>query len=143
MHTATGGCHCGNIRVELEMTRPPEAYNPRTCDCDFCSKHGAAYVSDPKGALRIRLKEEGQTSRYRQGSGQAELLLCRNCGVLASALFNEDGRLYAAVNARVVERAAQFGTPQAVSPKTLSAGEKVRRWQDIWFPNVSIVTPNS
>ena len=49
------------------MTRPPEAYNPRACDCDFCSKHGAAYVSDPKGALRIRLKEEGQTSRYRQG----------------------------------------------------------------------------
>jgi hypothetical protein len=29
-----------------------------------------------------------------------------------------------------------FGPEQAVSPKLLSPDQKVRRWRDIWFPDV-------
>lgn len=138
MYTVSGGCHCGNIRVELDLTQEPEQYRPRACDCSFCRKHGAAYVSDPKGTLRIGVRDAHEVARYRQGSGQAELLLCRRCGVLAGAVLNRDGHLYAAVNARAIDAQVDFGTEQTVSPQSLSGEEKVKRWQVLWFSNVSI-----
>jgi hypothetical protein len=132
-----GGCHCGNIRVELELARTAGTYNPRACDCDFCRKHRAAYVSDPQGSLLILVRDERDCTRYAQGSGQAELLLCRNCGVLVGPLYPEAGRLYGAVNANVLEGVA-FGAQQPVSPRTLSAEDKVKRWKELWFSNVTI-----
>lgn len=140
MHELSGGCHCGNLRLQLQLTRPPDTYHPRACDCDFCRKHGAAYVSDPQGSLLIRISDERQAGKYHQGSGQAELLLCRNCGVLVGAVYRAEGRLYAAVNATVLDGAARFGAPQPVSPKSLSDRDKAQRWREIWFSEVSVVT---
>jgi hypothetical protein len=136
----SGGCHCGNIRIDLELTRAPDTYNPRACDCDFCRKHNAAYISDPQGSLAIRIKDESLRGTCRQGSGQAEFLFCRNCGVLVSVLYRNDGRLYAAVNARAVQGGKPFGAEQTVSPQKLSAEDKVKRWQEVWFSNVGLVS---
>lgn len=136
MHRLNGACHCGNIRLELELTGAPGGYSPRACDCEFCTKHAAAYVSDPEGALTIRIGDERRTARYRQGSGQAEFLLCTGCGVLVGVLYRSDGRLYAAVNAKAVRGGADFGTEQPVSPKTLAAEQKAQRWQEVWFADV-------
>ena len=141
MDTLSGGCHCGNILVEFTLLRPPDQYRPRACDCSFCRKHGAAYLSEPQGSLHIRVRDERETGRYRQGSEQAELLLCRRCGVLVGALYNDAGRLYAAVNSKVVDAAVRFGAEQTVSPQRLSGAEKVTRWQELWFSNVTIATP--
>jgi hypothetical protein len=138
MYRVSGRFHCGSIRVELEFAGTPSAYNPRACDCDFCRKHCAAYVSDAKGSVRIRIKDERADGRYRQGSGQAEFLLCRTCGVLVGALHQSDGRTYAAVNVRVVDVRGDFGAELPVSPKTLSESEKVKRWRDIWFSKVDV-----
>jgi len=138
METVSGGCHCGNIRVQAQLTRTAAAYHPRACDCSFCRKHGAAWLSDPQGTLHIALRDERDVSRYRQGSGTAELLLCRRCGVLVAALLSEDAGRYAAVNSCALEGGVPFGAPQAVSPQSLSGGEKVKRWQTLWFSNVSI-----
>lgn len=77
-------------------------------------------------------------SRYRQGSGQAEFLVCAECGVLVGVIHAPAGRLYGAVNARAVEGGIEFGPEQAVSPKKLSPAEKAGRWQDVWFSEVSI-----
>jgi hypothetical protein len=139
MHKLNGGCHCGNILVEMELAHAPGAYSPRACDCDFCRKHGASYVSDAQGSLRIRIKDERDSGKYHQGSGLADCLLCRNCGVLVGAFYQSDGRLYAAVNVKVVADRADFAAEQPVSPKKLSDSEKVERWQHIWFSNVSVV----
>jgi hypothetical protein len=140
MHIVSGGCHCGNIFVELELSRELGTYEPRACDCDFCIKHCAAYVSDPQGTLTIRIKDESQSGKYHQGSGAADLLLCRSCGVLIGALYRSDGRLYASVNVKSLESRASFGAEQTVSPKKLSEGEKVQRWRNIWFADVNIRT---
>ena len=140
MHPLTGSCHCGNIRVELELTRSPESFHPRACDCDFCSKHAAAWISDPDGSLRIQIGEKGQAARYRQGSALAELIFCGNCGILVCALHRGDGSLHAAVNARVFGGRAGFGSEQTVSPKTLSDQEKLERWRHLWFSTVRIST---
>jgi hypothetical protein len=133
-----GGCHCGNLRVTAHLTREPREYVPRACDCDFCRKHGAAYVSDPRGSVRIRLAAEGDCSRYRQGSGSAEFLICGRCGVLVAVLHGSGGRVYATVNSRALTVGTAFPAEQPVSPQRLSANEKIRRWQEVWFADVEV-----
>jgi len=135
----SGGCHCGNLRLLLQLTREPAEYSPRACDCDFCRKHGAAWLSDAQGSLRITVREPAGLGKYTQGSRTAELLLCQHCGVLVAACLNADGRLYGAVNARAVEGDAPFAATQVVSPQQLSVDDKARRWRQLWFSDVSII----
>jgi hypothetical protein len=138
MPDVSGGCYCGNIRLTVSLSRDVCAYNPRACDCDFCQKHGAAYVSDPRGALSIRIGEAGQVNRFRQGSNTAEMLLCRQCGVLVGALYQEADRVFGTLNAKALDCRASFGPEQSVSPKSLSADQKVQRWHELWFPDVRV-----
>jgi hypothetical protein len=138
MPKAGGGCYCGNIRLSVTLSRDPSAYNPRACDCDFCQKHGAAYVSDPQGELRIQINDAAQVSRFRQGSNTAEMLLCRSCGVLVGALYREADRLFGTLNVQALDCRAAFGAAHSVSPKLLAADQKVQRWRDLWFPDVTV-----
>jgi hypothetical protein len=138
MHQLSGSCHCGNILVQLHLARAAGEYHPRACDCEFCSKHGAAYVSDPHGTLTIRLKDEHSLARYRQGNALADLLLCRRCGVLIGALYDSGAGLYGAVNARVIDAGTTFAAQQVVSPQTLDGAAKAKRWRELWFPSVRI-----
>ena len=138
LSTLTGSCHCGNIQLELTLTRAPDAYNPRVCDCDFCTKHSAAYLSDPKGSLTIRIKDQSKVGRYRQGNGIAEFLICSDCGVLVGVTYANEGRVYGTANARAIQAGKGFGPEQTVSPKTLTADQKMSRWQDVWFPDVRV-----
>lgn len=142
LSTLTGGCHCGNIQLELTLTRAREAYNPRACDCDFCTKHSAAYLSDPKGSLTIHIKDGARAGKYRQGNAIAEFLICTHCGVLVGVTYENEGRLFGAANARAIQGGKGFGPEQPVSPKSLSADQKISRWQDVWFPDVIITALN-
>jgi len=134
-----GGCHCGNLRVEMRLSGPPDSYRPRACDCDFCRMHGASYVSDPLGSLVVRIKDDSQRGSYRQGSGQADLMYCRQCGVLVGATYSEAGGVYATINSRVMDGPPPFGPEQTASPKTLTGEQKATRWRDIWFGKVTVV----
>jgi hypothetical protein len=138
LHRYTGSCHCGNIALEIGLAQPPDAYRPRACDCDYCRRHAAAYLSDPRGRLVIRVKRGADLGRYRQGDGLADLLFCRTCGVLVGAICAEEGRLYGAVNARALLDLAGLGAETPVSPKTLTARAKRERWKAIWFPDVTL-----
>jgi hypothetical protein len=131
-----GGCHCGKVRLELATSIRPQDFNPRACDCSFCTKHGAAYVSDPDGKLRIIGSE--MLGEYRQGSGTAKMLLCRGCGVLVAAILEDGARRYGTVNSKCLEGVA-FGAPQTVSPQTLAVEDKKARWTRLWTPDVEIV----
>ena len=137
-HRYRGGCHCGNIQFEFQSTRPLGEFRPRVCDCSFCSKHGAAYVSEPKGKLAITIQDRRELNSYRQGSGSAEMLICRKCGVLAAVVYSEDGRLYATVNGKAMENSKAFGQEVPVSPWKLGADDKRARWKELWFADVLI-----
>jgi hypothetical protein len=100
--------------------------------------HGAAYVSDPNGSLSIHVIEPQLISRYRQGGGGADMLLCGRCGVLIGALYKEAGHCLGVVNVRVLETTA-LGSPETASPKMLTASAKVERWQRLWFRDVQSV----
>ncbi|MCB1859545.1 MAG: aldehyde-activating protein [Gammaproteobacteria bacterium] len=133
-----GGCYCGNITYAAELADSPRSYTTRTCDCDFCTAHGASYVSDSKGKLALEIKSEKETSRFRQGSGIVDFLICRNCGVVVGACYEEGGILYGAINSKSVRKKLAFGESISVSPKKLNDSEKVKRWKEIWFPNVRL-----
>jgi hypothetical protein len=134
----SGTCHCGNIQIEFESTLRPDEFRPRSCDCSFCTKHGAKYVSDPQGKLTITVRQHNQLNRYRQGSESAEFLICRKCGVLAAVVYSEDAKLYGTVNGRIIDDGGAFGQDVAVSPWKLG-GEKRTRWKELWFADVSIL----
>jgi hypothetical protein len=38
-----GGCHCGNLALDAELTRQPAEMQPRACDCS-CGVWGALNV---------------------------------------------------------------------------------------------------
>ncbi len=138
MHRLHASCHCKNIVLEVELTRPPETYAPRACDCDFCTKHGATYVSDPGGTLAIRVTDVALLRRYEQGSGTAHCLVCAGCGVLVGAAYETDEGTWAVVNGRAVDGGVRFADPVLVSPKTLGVDQKVARWRELWFSHVTM-----
>ena len=137
MQHLRGQCHCGNITLQIALTGSPESYRPRACDCDFCRKHGAAYLSDPEGSLTIEVADADLGRRYRQGSGAAQMLLCGQCGVLVAALYEDAEDRLGAVNVRAL-RGAALGQPEPISPKTLTADQKIARWRRLWFRNVQV-----
>ena len=137
-----GGCHCGAVRWHFDTGQALAAFTPRACDCDYCTRHGAAWVSDPAGRLRIRAAT-GKLQRYRQGSGQAEFLSCRDCGVLVAVIAQgDDGRLFGAVNRNAFDQRDAFVTETVVSPQRLAAETKLERWSGLWTPT-ELVNPQS
>lgn len=124
--------------MTMISARPPTYFSPRACDCDFCSKHGASYLSDPAGTLEIRCESETDVQRYRQGSGNAEWLVCRTCGVMIGTVYNDQGRMLGAVNRNIIVGNHAFGPELPVSPRTLDADEKIRRWRKLWFKDVEL-----
>lgn len=130
-----GGCHCGNLRFQLETTKALADFSPRACDCDFCTRHRAAWVSDRHGRLHVRARDLQGLHRYRQGSGQAEFLSCAACAVLVAVVArSEDDRLLGAANRNAFDGRVDFAPETSVSPQTLAADAKLARWTELWTP---------
>lgn len=129
----TGGCHCGALRWTLETSRALEAFTPRACDCDYCTRHRAAWVSDAQGSLHLRGAE--RMKRYRQGSGQADFVFCADCGVLvAVTCTSDDGRMRGAVNRNAFDQRHLLGAEVVASPQQLAPDAKLARWSQLWTP---------
>ena len=138
METQQASCHCGNISVDAILTRELSSYIPRACDCDFCVKNGAAYISDPEGEIDITIRNSGEVTWYRQGANLVRLLICRNCGVMVAVTYTDNANLYAGLNSKTLVNRDSLAPSQVASPRTLSSPEKIKRWKEIWFPLVTI-----
>ena len=129
-----GGCHCGALRWEFEGGTPLSTLVPRACDCDFCRRHRAAWVSDPQGRLQLQATVAA-LQRYRQGSGQAEFLMCRDCGVLVAVVARrEAGALIGAANRNAFDAQDVLAGETVVSLRSLAADAKLARWSQVWMP---------
>jgi hypothetical protein len=135
----SGGCDCGDIQFQVQFSQPLETFSPRACDCSFCQRHGAEYLSDPNGTLQFDARA-GSLHRYHQeGDPLADFLICRNCGVFVGVLhLTENGTPFGALNRRALEVRDGFAPTVSVSPRLVSDEEKVKRWKLLWFPNVSV-----
>ena len=97
-NTIRGGCHCGNIEIELHTDKETADFAPRTCQCTLCRKHGATWISDPDGEAQVRYVDRAGVSRYRFGTGTSDFIVCKTCGVLTIALCEIEGRTRAVLN---------------------------------------------
>ncbi len=72
-----GGCHCGAVRFEAEV---PQAAQVLDCNCSICAITGFRHLIVPHGDFRLLAGAE-KLSSYRFGTGAAEHLFCRVCGI--------------------------------------------------------------
>ena len=72
-----GGCHCKAVRFEAEV---PGAVEVLDCNCSICAMTGFRHLMVPHGDFRL-LSGESDLTGYRFGTGAANHLFCRVCGV--------------------------------------------------------------
>jgi hypothetical protein len=66
------------------------------------------------------------------------MLLCRECGVLIGAVYQDEARLYGTINVTAMDPSVTWGAEVTASPRQLSAIEKITRWKALWFGDVSV-----
>jgi len=135
-----GNCNCGCVTFHLELPEPITACAPRACDCDFCVARKACYLSHPFGEVTVSASETLAVEQ--QGSNQAKFLCCNRCGDLVAVICSINSELKGTINAPLLERFGELDDPLIVSPKKLSAKEKLARWDAAWM-RVTINEPAS
>lgn len=98
-----GKCHCGNIAFSLTWEPDPAEIPARACGCTFCTKHGGVWTSNPKGALKVTVKDPSLVSKYQFGTKTAEFHVCARCGIVPVVTSRIDGHLYAVVSVNAFE----------------------------------------
>jgi hypothetical protein len=134
-----GGCHCGNLRLELQWPAGAEQMPARACSCSFCTKHGGVWTSHPAARLVLRITDPEDATRYRFGTGTADFHVCRACGAVPAVTCALEGRIYAVVNVNCLE---------GVDPATLdrvptdfegeAIADRLARRQARWIAEVAI-----
>ena len=132
-----GKCHCGNISFSLAWEPEPAQIPARACGCSFCLKHGGVWTSNPKGALKVAVKDPSAVSRYAFGTGTAEFHICARCGVVPVVTSTLDGRLYAVVSVNAFEGIDPARIRRAPADFEGEATEaRLARRKRNWIPDV-------
>ncbi len=77
MTTHHGGCHCGQVRFEVDGPADIEADR---CDCSICRMGGYVHMIVPKSDFRL-LQGRDDIETYTFNTGVAQHYFCRRCGV--------------------------------------------------------------
>jgi len=133
----TGGCHCGNITVTLNLSLPPEQMPLRSCSCGFCRAHGTRTLSDRNGLVEITATDWSQVERYQFGSRTADYILCRRCGVYIGAVCDTATGVRAVVNVNCLpDRAAFTRAPAAPDYDGEATEARLARRSTNWMPAI-------
>ena len=131
----TGGCHCANISVRLQLSKLPAEMPLRSCSCSFCRSHGTRTLSDRDGQVEISAADWSLVERYQFGSGTADYLLCRRCGVYVGAVCNTSSGLRAVVNVNCLDDRAAFSqSPAAPNYDGEGIDARLDRRTANWMP---------
>jgi hypothetical protein len=139
MPTLHGSCHCGQLKLRFESTRPPEELPVRVCQCTFCVRHGSRCTSDPAGRIVVEIGEPAATSRYRFGMKSADFLICARCGVFLGAFMDDaasgPGAALAVLNLDALDDRARFVQPaQPMDYDAESLEQRLARRKERWTP---------
>jgi hypothetical protein len=130
----SGQCHCGKLKASFVTQKTPQALGVRTCQCDFCRRHGAVNISDPDGEVTLDCAP-GDLERYRFALRTADFLLCKTCGVYIAAAIGEGEKIVSTINVAglrmndflgVDEAPMEYGAkrPKSASPAALKNGRR-------------------
>lgn len=73
-----GGCHCGEVRYEVETALDPVM----SCNCSICQKRGALWSFVPAENFALRAGAD-DLKDYQFGKKSIHHLFCAQCGVAA------------------------------------------------------------
>lgn len=94
-----GGCHCGQVRYEVEM----DIGKPISCNCSICQKKGTLLSFVPANQFTL-LKGQNSLSDYQFNKKIIHHLFCKNCGVTSFATGKTpDGHEMRAINVRCLD----------------------------------------
>jgi len=130
-----GGCHCGNIKVRLRLSMPPQDSLLRACACAFCRAHGTRTVADRDGTFEIEAADWSLVERYRFGLRTADYFICRRCGVYVGAVCDtsKGQRAIANINC-LTDRSAFTQTPATPDYDCETTEARVERHAAKWMP---------
>lgn len=132
-----GGCHCGNLRLEMRLTQPPSEVRLRACGCSFCRMHQTRTCSDPNGSVEITAADWDLVERYRFGTATAEFLICRRCGVYIGAVCDTPAGTRAVINTNCLDdRTAFTGQPNPTDHDGETLDGRLSRRAANWTPTV-------
>ena len=131
MISSIGKCSCGHTKLKIFLPETLDQYSPRACDCDFCISRNISYLSHPNGELEIESIEPLEVQK--QGSNQAGFITCGRCKTIIAVTLQLENKLVGALNSTLLSDYSLLQKSTAVSPKQLSAKEKVERWQTLWL----------
>ena len=132
-----GKCHCGNISFTLTWDPDPAEIPARACSCTFCSKHGGVWTSNPKGSLKVKVRDPARVSVYNFGTETADFHICSRCGIVPVVTSHVDGNLYAVVSVNAFDNVDPALLRRA--PMNFDAEETARRLarrKRNWIPAV-------
>jgi len=127
----SGICSCGEVELILSLPKPLKHYQPRACDCDFCTERGISYISDPDGQLTI--VSDHSLKVLKQGSEQAQFLRCPNCPDVVAVTYDDAQTVKGAINASLLSDKDTLQDATSASPKQISGQEKLMRWRQLWL----------
>ncbi|HEX4171256.1 MAG TPA: hypothetical protein VHY82_02115 [Acetobacteraceae bacterium] len=131
----SGGCHCGNIRLQLHLSSAPEQMPLRSCSCSFCRAHGTRTLSDRNGMADISVADWSLVERYRFGSRTADYMVCRRCGVYVGAVCETSSGWRAVINTNCLnDREAFTQAPAAPDYEGESTAARLDRRATNWMP---------
>lgn len=81
-----GSCHCGAVRIDVEMEPPTKAY---ACNCSICARAGWLLAFVKRDAIAVH-GEESLTD-YQFGPKRIHHLFCKVCGMRPFA-HGRDGK---------------------------------------------------
>lgn len=74
--THQGGCHCGDVRYEVEVSLDQVV----ACNCSICAKRGHWLAFAPASQFRLLSGEEALVD-YRFNTRAIAHLFCHRCGI--------------------------------------------------------------
>jgi hypothetical protein len=96
--THRGGCHCGQVRFEVQA---PARLNVSDCNCSICAKSGYLHLIVSKNRFKLLAGADSLVT-YQFNTGTAKHLFCSRCGIKSFYVprSNPDGY---SVNARCLD----------------------------------------
>jgi len=130
-----GGYHCGNLRVCLRLSQMAAETPLRACGCSFCRAHNTCTASDPNGSVDIHAADWSLVEPYRFGTGTAEFLICRRCGVYTGAVAETASGTRAVININCLDDRDNFTQrPDPVDHDGETTGDRQARRAANWTP---------
>ena len=135
MNSYKGGCSCKNIVISLFLDSELSQHIPRACQCSYCKKINAAYISFSNWKLEVRIKNSGHINKFRFSTRTADFVSCKICDELIYVVSKIGNKNYSVVNITAFKN-IQFSDPIKTNFDSEVQSERMIRRKLNWISNV-------